>query len=154
MLGWVTRRHVTFGGSVVTLGIRVTSLQVKCTFTVEWKRMFIRGSSGCPAGVPWYWWCGRGCPQNGLGPLKEKSLGCSEEPRPKLRDEASREGGSVTYSEINTLARELALSLSPKDFPPRSGAHSWSPWSSFSPGPGSRVKISQSVKNKTEHAKH
>ena len=47
-----------------------------------------------------------------------------------------------------------ALSLSPKDFPPRSGAHSWSPWSSFSPGPGSRVKISQSVKNKTEHAKH
>ena len=29
VLGWVTRRHVTFGGSVVTLGIRVTGLLVK-----------------------------------------------------------------------------------------------------------------------------
>ena len=78
MLGWVTRRHVTFGGSAVTLGIRVTGLLV---ILCGWS-----GGEGLDRQLA----CMQGCP---AALWTEKSLGCSEEPRPKLRDEASLRRG-------------------------------------------------------------
>ena len=65
----------------------------KCTFAVRQRKG--RMSGVVRGALPEYHGTGggRGCPQNGRGPLKEKSLGCSEEPRPKLRDEASLRRG-------------------------------------------------------------
>ena len=66
----------------------------KCTFAVRQRKGRRSGAvrnalpeyhvTGEVDGVHW---------SNGRGPLWEKSLGCSEEPRPKLRDEASLRRG-------------------------------------------------------------
>ena len=50
-LGWLTRRHVTFGGSVVTLGIRVTGLLViLCGWSgIEGLGRQLACRQGCPA---------------------------------------------------------------------------------------------------------